>query len=111
MQDVLSFEVLTLKELGAIASEARIPRWSRLKKAELIDRLLKAGVVPPTVEELVARRLEEKEERRVQAAPLAPPSLDETPSPSDAPLLETPTEKIDEAEPTPAAQTFENAKK
>lgn len=56
MQDVLSFEVLTLKELGAIASEARVPRWSRLKKAELIDKLLAAGIVPPTVDELAARR-------------------------------------------------------
>ena len=78
MQNVLSFEVLTLKELGAIASEARIPRWSRLKKAELIDRLLKAGVVPPTVEELVERRRQEKEERAAEAAPLLPPKPNET---------------------------------
>ena len=84
MQNVLSFEVLTLKELGAFASEARVPRWSRIKKAELIDRLLRAGVVPPTVEELVARRRQEKEERAAEAAPLLPPELDE-------PTDETPT--------------------
>lgn len=87
MQDVLSFEILTLKELGAIASEARVPRWSRLKKAELIDRLLRAGVVPPTVEELVERRRLEKEEREAKAAPLVPPSFDApTPETSDAAL-------------------------
>lgn len=76
MQDVLSFEVLTLKELGAIASEARVPRWSRLKKAELIDKLLAAGIVPPTVAELAARRQVEREERLAQAAPLVPPTFD-----------------------------------
>ncbi len=85
MQNFLSFEVLTLKELGAIASEARVPRWSRLKKAELIDRLLRAGVVPPTVEELVARRRQEKEERAAESAPLVP-------SNSDAPTRETSTD-------------------
>jgi len=76
MQDVLSFEVLTLKELGAIASEACVPRWSRLKKAELIDKLLAAGIVPPTVAELAARRQVEREERLAQAAPIAPPTFD-----------------------------------
>lgn len=92
MQDVLSFEVLTLKELGAIASEARVPRWSRLKKAELIDRLLRAGVVPPTVDELVARRRQEQEERAAEAAPLLPPT-------SDAPTNETPTSPLSATEP------------
>ena len=91
MQNVLSFEVLTLKELGAIASDARIPRWSRLKKSELIDRLLRAGVVPPTVDELVARRLQEKEERAAEAAPLLPPE-------PEAPTVETPS-------PAPSAPT------
>lgn len=97
MQDVLSFEVLTLKELGAIASEARVPRWSRLKKAELIDRLLRAGVVPPTVEELVARRLQEKEDRAAEAAPLVPPVPDEptpeTPTAPEAPVAAAATDE------------------
>ena len=109
MQNVLSFEVLTLKELGAIASDARIPRWSRLKKSELIDRLLRAGVVPPTVDELVARRLQEKEERAAEAAPLLPPEPDaptsETPSP--APSAPTPdvVETKAETPSTPSEET------
>ncbi|MBP3532244.1 MAG: DUF4912 domain-containing protein [Thermoguttaceae bacterium] len=113
MQNVLSFEVLTLKELGAIASEARVPRWSRLKKAELIDRLLRAGVVPPTVEELVARRRQEKEERAAEAAPLLPPELDEptdetpTPAPS-APRLDAETDVPAPLETTPDAVSTEN---
>ena len=90
MQNVLSFEVLTLKELGAIAAEARVPRWSRLKKSELIDRLLRAGVVPPTVDELVARRLQEKEERAAEAAPLVPPAFD-APTPETSFSAPTPT--------------------
>lgn len=99
MQDVLSFEVLTLKELGAIASEARVPRWSRLKKAELIDRLLRAGVVPPTVEELVARRRQEKEERAAESAPLVPPALDDLDAPTpETPLDASPEEAILDAE-------------
>lgn len=96
MQNFLSFEVLTLKELGAIASEARVPRWSRLKKAELIDRLLQAGVVPPTVEELVERRRQEKEERAAEAAPLVPPVLDE-PTPDETPGA-APDQTIPDAE-------------
>ncbi|MBR4834097.1 MAG: hypothetical protein IKU86_07185, partial [Thermoguttaceae bacterium] len=74
MQDVLSFEMLTLKELGALASEARVPRWSRLKKAELVERLVAAGVPVPTVEELAERRRREQEERRAQNSPLSPPN-------------------------------------
>ena len=95
MQDVLSFEVLTLKELGTIASEARVPRWSRLKKAELIDRLLRAGVVPPTVEELVARRQREKEERDAEAAPIVSPVLDSSTSETTFAL---PNETVSESE-------------
>lgn len=87
MQDVLSFEVLTLKELGAIASEARVPRWSRLKKAELIDKLLAAGIVPPTVAELAARRQVEREERLAQAAPLVPPTFDASVQPLATPEI------------------------
>lgn len=101
MQDVLSFEVLTLKELGAIASEARVPRWSRLKKAELIDRLLRAGVVPPTVEELVARRRREKEERDAESAPLVPPvldDLDDLNAPTEKTPLDVSPEEIPDAE-------------
>ncbi|MBR2004257.1 MAG: DUF4912 domain-containing protein [Thermoguttaceae bacterium] len=87
MQDVLSFEVLTLKELGAIASEARVPRWSRLKKAELIDKLLAAGIVPPTVAEIAARRQVEREERLAQDAPLAPPTFDASERPLQTPAI------------------------
>ena len=98
MQNFLSFEVLTLKELGAIASEARVPRWSRLKKAELIDRLLQAGVVPPTLEELVARRRQEKEERAAEAAPLVPPVFDDADAPTPETPVDSPTEQIADAE-------------
>lgn len=79
MQDVLSFELLTLKELGAIASEARVPRWSRLKKAELIERLVEAGLVPPTVDELAARRRREQEERVARESPISPPNAPTVP--------------------------------
>lgn len=113
MQDVLSFEVLTLKELGAIASEARVPRWSRLKKSELIDKLLAAGIVPPTVAELAARRQVEREERLAQAAPLAPPTFDASDRPFSAPEItetaETAPEpsSVDDAAPITATKTVE----
>ena len=107
MQDVLSFEVLTLKELGAIASEARVPRWSRLKKAELIDKLLAAGVVPPTVDELVARRQVEREERLAQAAPIVPPTFDASARPLSPTDKTAKAENADASEQNTAPQTAE----
>ncbi len=112
MQDVLSFEVLTLKELGAIASEARVPRWSRLKKAELIDKLLAAGIVPPTVAEIAARRQVEREERLAQDAPLAPPTFDASERPLQTPeIAETTPESTnvdaDADAPIPVTKTNE----
>ncbi len=103
MQNVLSFELLTLKELGALASEARVPRWSRLKKAELIERLVELGVPVPTVEELAERRRREQEERRAQETPLRAPNepLATVDVPSDR--KKTATETVEAAPPPPVA--------
>ncbi len=56
MQNAASLENLTLKELGAIASAAQVPRWSRLKKAELLVRLAELGSALPTLDEALKVR-------------------------------------------------------
>lgn len=107
MQNVASLEKLTLKELGAIASAAQVPRWSRLKKTELLARLQKLGAAIPTLDEALKIRAEKR------AAAIGAPSV-------VAPLIaavelenqrKSQEKKTKETNPTKSAEISKTSKK